>query len=41
MPARFVVDREWIIRSADGSPDYTVRSEPPKAVAAVKAIGPQ
>lgn len=38
MPARFVVDREGIIRSADVSPDYTVRSEPAKVVAAVKAL---
>ncbi len=40
IPARFVVDREGIIRSTDVSPDYTVRSEPAKAVMAVKAIGP-
>jgi peroxiredoxin len=40
MPARFVIDREGIIRSADVSPDYTVRSDPAKAVMAVKAIGP-
>jgi peroxiredoxin len=39
MPARFVIDRDGIIRSADVSPDYTVRSEPAKAVMAVKAIG--
>jgi peroxiredoxin len=39
MPARFVVDQEGIIRSADVSPDYTIRSEPAKAVAAVRAIG--
>lgn len=39
MPARFVIDREGIIRSADVSPDYTVRSDPAKAVMAVKALG--
>ena len=39
MPGRFVIDREGIIRSADVSPDYTVRSEPAKAIMAVKAIG--
>ncbi len=38
MPARFVIDRDGIIRSADVSPDYTVRSEPAKAVAAVKTL---
>lgn len=41
MPARFIIDRDGIIRSADVSPDYTVRSEPAKAVMAVKAIGPK
>ena len=41
MPARFVIDREGIIRNADISPDYTVRSDPAKAVAAVTAIGPE
>lgn len=40
MPARFVIDRDGIIRSADVSPDYTIRSEPAKAVMAVKEIGP-
>lgn len=39
IPARFVIDREGIIRSADASPDYTVRSDPAKAAMAVKAIG--
>jgi peroxiredoxin len=41
MPARFVIDREGIIRSADVSPNYTVRSEPAEAVMAVRAIEPQ
>ena len=40
MPARFVIDRDGIIRSADVSPDYTVRSEPAKAVTAVRELGP-
>jgi peroxiredoxin len=39
MPARFVIDREGLIRSADVSPDYTVRSDPAKAIMAVRAIG--
>ena len=41
MPARFVVDRDGIIRSTDISTDYTVRSDPAKAVAAARAIGPE
>jgi peroxiredoxin len=40
MPGRFVIDREGIIRSAEVSPDYTARSEPAKAVMAIKTIAP-
>lgn len=28
MPARFVIDRESIIRAAESDPDYTTRPEP-------------
>jgi peroxiredoxin len=33
MPARYVIDREGIIRAADVNPDYTVRPEPYKTIA--------
>ena len=32
VPARFVVDREGIIRAVDADPDYTRRSEPARTV---------
>ena len=32
IPARFVIDREEIIRSADADPDYTRRTEPAATV---------
>jgi len=38
MPARFVIDREGIIRTADVNPDYTVRPEPAKTIADLKGI---
>ena len=28
MPARFVIDRQGIIRAAESDPDYTTRPEP-------------
>jgi peroxiredoxin len=38
MPARFVIDRGGIIRSADADPDYTVRPEPDETVAFLKTL---
>jgi peroxiredoxin len=32
IPARFVIDREGIIRSVDADPDYTRRSEPARTL---------
>ena len=32
MPARFVIDRQGIIRSVDADPDYTRRPEPARTV---------
>lgn len=38
MPARFVIDREGIIRSAEASADYTVRPEPADTVEVLKTL---
>ena len=38
MPARFVIDRNGIVRTADVDPDYTVRPEPDFTVAALKML---
>jgi peroxiredoxin len=38
MPARFVIDRAGIIRTADADPDYTRRPEPARTVEALKAL---
>lgn len=38
MPARYVVDRSGIIRSADVDPDYTVRPEPSDTLAALRGL---
>ena len=38
VPARFVIDRAGIIRSANADPDYTRRPEPAHTVAALKAL---
>jgi hypothetical protein len=32
MPARYVIDKEGIIRAADVNADYTIRSEPSATV---------
>ena len=32
MPARYVIDRNSVVRSADVNPDYTVRPEPEETV---------
>ena len=39
MPARFVIDRGGIIRSAEANPDYTVRPEPEETVEILKTLG--
>ena len=38
MPARFVIDRTGIIRSADVDPDYTIRPEAEATLAALRSI---
>lgn len=38
LPARFVIDREGIIRAADVNTDYTVRPDPEKTIADLEAI---
>jgi len=38
MPARFVIDRAGIIRSAESDPDYTTRPEPDDTLAALRAL---
>jgi peroxiredoxin len=38
MPARFVIDRAGICRSADVDPDYTVRPEPELTVTFLKTL---
>ena len=38
MPARYVVDRSGIVRSAEVDPDYTVRPEPATTLAVLRSI---
>jgi len=38
MPARFVIDRRGVIRSAASDPDYTTRPEPEDTLAALRAL---
>jgi len=38
MPARFLVDRQGIVRAADVDPDYTRRPEPDKTLADLAAL---
>ena len=38
VPARYVVDRDGIIRYAVADPDYTVRPEPGETLAAVRSL---
>jgi peroxiredoxin len=40
MPARFVIDREGIIRHADFDPDYTTRPDPEETLAALREMMP-
>jgi len=38
MPARFVIDKEGIIRAADVNADYTIRPDPAETLAKLRAI---
>jgi len=38
IPARFVIDRQGIIRTADADPDYTRRPEPARTVEILRAL---
>jgi peroxiredoxin len=38
MPARYVVDKQGIIRIADVNADYTIRSEPSKTLEQLRAL---
>lgn len=38
MPARFVIDRSGIIRSADVNADYTIRPEPEDTIKVLKCL---
>jgi peroxiredoxin len=38
MPARFVIDKEGIIRAADVNADYTIRPEPSETVRILRSL---
>jgi peroxiredoxin len=38
IPARFVVDRQGVIRQADADPDYTRRSEPARTLEVLRSL---
>ncbi len=38
VPARFVVDRDGVVRYSEADADYTVRPEPEETVAALQAV---
>ena len=38
IPARFVIDREGVIRAVDADPDYTRRPEPAQTVEVLKRL---
>jgi len=38
MPARFLIDRQGIIRMAESDPDYTTRPEPQDTLEALRAL---
>jgi peroxiredoxin len=40
IPARFVVDRQGVIRAVDADPDYTRRPEPARTVAILRGLPP-
>jgi len=39
VPARFVIDRDGIVRSVEADPDYRYRPEPEATVAALRGVG--
>jgi peroxiredoxin len=39
IPARFVIDREGIVRAVDADPDYTRRPEPAHTVQVLRQLG--
>jgi peroxiredoxin len=41
MPARYVIDKQGVIRGADVNTDYTIRPEPAETVQALRALEPQ
>jgi peroxiredoxin len=38
MPARYVIDQQSVIRSADVTPDYTVRPDPSETISALEQV---
>jgi peroxiredoxin len=38
MPARYVIDKEGIIRAADANADYTIRPDPSETLAKLRAV---
>ena len=38
VPARFVIDRDGIVRAVDADPDYTTRPEPEETLAEVRKL---
>ena len=38
MPARFVIDRQGVVRAAESDPDYTTRPEPEDTLATLRAL---
>jgi peroxiredoxin len=38
IPARFVIDRQGVIRAADADPDYTRRPEPAQTVEILRGL---
>ncbi len=38
IPARFVIDREGIVRSTEADPDYTTRPEPAETITALRQL---
>lgn len=39
MPARFIIDRNSIIRAVNADPDYTVRPEPSETIEELRKLG--
>jgi peroxiredoxin len=38
MPARYIIDKQGVIRAADVSADYTIRSEPAETLKQLRAL---